>query len=213
MRSSFRKRQTLSFLLVFFLSILPSHPFFPFLSPLPSFTLSDSPHLAERRRYLLNYQWQKGCSLLLLYPVHLYPPLQPPLFPVSILLILTPQIPQLVFIQRVILDRFLGEKWGGESWSHRIVYSGRGKRAPEGTWSGWLFVHKVYKFSAYKLLVYENQRIVNFPKCPSRFSCFSLLVFIYLGFIRVTSTIYCCPLPEMELWKNLYSFSILKSKF
>lgn len=181
MRSSFRKKQTLSFLLLFFLSILPFHPFFPFLSSLPSFILSDSLHLAERRRYFLNLcQWQKGCSLFLLYLVHLYPPPQPPLSPVSMLLILTPQIPQLVLIQRVRLDRFLGEEWNGENWSHHTVYSGRGKRSPEGTWSGWLFVHKVYKFSAYKLLVYENQRIVNFPNCPSRFSCFSLLVFLYL---------------------------------
>lgn len=113
-QGGFRKKQTLAFLLLFFYLSSPSIPF-SFLSPLPSFILSDSPHLAERRRYFLNLcQWQKGCSLFLLYLVHLYPPIAASFFPVSILLILTPQIPQLVLIQRVRLDRFLGEEWNGE---------------------------------------------------------------------------------------------------
>lgn len=160
----------------------PSIPFFlfsphflhlPFLIPLILLK-------GEGICLILLCQWQERCSFLHLYPVHLYPPPQPPLFPISILFILTPQIPQLVLIQRVRLDRFLGEEWDGESWSHSIVCSGRGERSPEDTWSGQLFVHKVYKFSAYKLLVHENQRIVNFPNCPSRFSCFSFLVFLSL---------------------------------
>lgn len=182
MWSSFRKGQALSFLLLFFLSILSFHPFFPFLSPLPSFTLSDSPHLAERRRYLLNYPVSVAGKMLL------FPPLSCTFisstaassFPNFYRAYIDTTDPQLVLTQRVRLDSFLGEEWDGESWSHSIVCRGRGKRSPEDAWSGRLFVPEVYKFSAYKLLVYENQRIVNFPNCPSRLSCFSLLVFLYL---------------------------------
>lgn len=135
-----------------------------FLFPLPSFALPCSPHLAERRNYLVGRPVSAGrvvhFSTFVPYTLYVF---SPNLFLFNFLLAYFDTADSTAGVWRVKLAKIPAQEWDEEGPSHSAVYSG--KRKELGTYSGAICMY-IKCLSYINYYIWESE---SSPTCPQWF--------------------------------------------